>query len=184
MEYRCPIHGKDGPYRDCVYCNDTVSRDKLVDNDPTKPVPVIPYKNPSEKQIHSFASGASSSGHILPYDMLTPTLLARAARRMQKGVEKYKKNDWKKGVHDKKFIVDRLNHAMGHLIKATYEIENGIPMTDDDLAAVVVNCMMAMEYQLFDQRDLPDMQAAATYRLVFGLPQINGPEPPSDESNH
>lgn len=102
----------------------------------------------SEPNIQQFQSGAKSSGNKPPYECLTIDLIRRAALRMQLGMH-YGKHNWKKGSEDKGFIVDRLNHAIEHLIKAQSEIENDIPMTDDDLAAVVVNCMMAMEYQRF-----------------------------------
>jgi len=100
----------------------------------------------TEEPIHHFTSGASSSGHKPPYECLTITLLKRAALRMQKGLH-YGKHNWKKGIKDKAFVLDRLNHAIEHLVKAAHEIDNDIQMTDDDLSAVVVNCMFAMEYQ-------------------------------------
>lgn len=99
--------------------------------------------NEDKKQ---FESGASSSGNVPPYECLTPTFLRRAAERMRLGMH-YGKHNWKKGILDTQFILDRLNHALEHLTKAQREIDNGIPMSDDDLAAVVVNCMFAMEYQ-------------------------------------
>jgi len=100
----------------------------------------------SKEIKHDFESGASSSGNKPPYECLTPTLLRRAAERMRAGLH-YGKHNWKKGINDKQFILDRLNHAIEHLIKAQQEIDNDIEMSDDDLAAVVVNCMFAMEYQ-------------------------------------
>lgn len=100
-----------------------------------------------EEEIHHFKSGASSSGNKPPYECLTLTLLTRAAKRMEKGMH-YGKHNWKKGAIDKAFILDRLNHALEHLVKAQQEIDNDTPMTDDDLAAVVVNCMFAMEFQI------------------------------------
>lgn len=102
---------------------------------------------PKTEEIHTFTSGASSSNHKPPYECLTITLLRRSAMRMQKGMH-YGKHNWKKGIADKQFILDRLNHAIEHLIKAQSEIDNDTEMTDDDLAAVVVNCMFAMEYQI------------------------------------
>jgi len=101
---------------------------------------------PEEEPIHHFTSGASSSGHKPPYECLTIIFLKRAALRMQKGLH-YGKHNWKKGAKDKQFILDRLNHAIEHLVKAANEIDNDIVYNDDDLAAVVVNCMFAMEYQ-------------------------------------
>lgn len=99
-----------------------------------------------DEPIRHYTSGASTSGNKPPYECLTFEFLRRAAERMRKGLH-YGKHNWKKGAADKAFILDRLNHAIEHLKKAQEEIDNDIHMNDDDLAAVVVNCMFAMEYQ-------------------------------------
>lgn len=99
-----------------------------------------------EEKIKDFESGAKSSGNLPPYECLTRDFLRRAAERMRLGMH-YGKHNWKKGASDKAFILDRLNHALEHLTKAMEEIDNDVPYDDDDLAAVVVNCMFAMEYQ-------------------------------------
>lgn len=99
-----------------------------------------------QPKIKEFASGAKSSDNKPPYECLTIEMLSRAAKRMELGMH-YGKHNWKKGCQDKAFILDRLNHAFEHLIKAQAQIDNDAPITDDDLAAVIVNCMFAMEYQ-------------------------------------
>lgn len=93
-----------------------------------------------------FDSGASSSGDYPPYETLTLTFLRRCARRMRLGMH-YGKHNWKKGAQDKKFILERLSHAVEHLHKAMEQIDMDQKMIDDDLSAVAVNCMFAMEYQ-------------------------------------
>ncbi len=97
--------------------------------------------------ITNFESGAKSSGNLPPYECLTPVFLRRCARRMEKGMH-YGKHNWKKGARDKAFILERLNHAMEHLIRAMQEIDSDTYSEDDDLAAISVNCMFAMEYQV------------------------------------
>jgi hypothetical protein len=97
-------------------------------------------------EIKHFESGASSSGNLPPYECLTPLFLHRAAMRMKLGL-RYGKHNWKKGARDKQFILDRLNHAFEHLIKAQQAIDRDELTDDDNLAAVVVNCMFAMEYE-------------------------------------
>jgi hypothetical protein len=52
--------------------------------------------------------------------------------------------NWERGAQEKDYVIERLRHAHKHLRKAMYEIERGVPMKDDDLAAVAVNCMFAM----------------------------------------
>lgn len=94
----------------------------------------------------NFKSGASTSGNAPPYECLTLTFLRRCALRMKLGMH-YGKHNWKKGIEDKQFILDRLNHAMEHLVLAMAKIDSDSPVGDNDLAAVSVNCMFAMEYQ-------------------------------------
>jgi hypothetical protein len=101
---------------------------------------------PSNKDKFDFDSGASSSGTIPPYECLTLNFLRRCARRMQLGLH-YGKHNWKKGAEDKKFILERLGHAVEHLHKAMEQIDTDQRMIDDDLSAVAVNCMFGMEYQ-------------------------------------
>lgn len=97
------------------------------------------------EEIHMI-NGSKTSGHKPNYDLLTPSFLKRAAQRMTDGLH-YGRDNWKKGAETKEYTLDRLNHAFEHLIKATAKIANDEPIGDDDLAAVVVNCMFAMYYQ-------------------------------------
>lgn len=96
--------------------------------------------------LKPFASGATSSGNVPPYECLTRSFQLRCAERMRLGMH-YGKHNWKKGAQDKNFILDRLNHAFEHLLKAMEAIDQDKIPGDDDLAAVCVNCMFAMEYQ-------------------------------------
>lgn len=98
--------------------------------------------------IFHFKSGASTSGNVPPYECLTRRFLERCAKRMELGLH-YGKHNWKRGSTDKEFILDRLNHAFVHLTKAMEAIDQDRVTEDDDLAAVAVNCMFAMEYQFY-----------------------------------
>lgn len=93
-----------------------------------------------------YKSGAKSSGNLPPYECLTLIFLRRCAERMKSGMH-YGKHNWERGTEEKEFILDRLRHAQEHLIKAMRQIDRDEPMQDDDLSAVAVNCMFAMEYQ-------------------------------------
>jgi hypothetical protein len=99
----------------------------------------------SEK--HKFKSGATSSEYKLPFDLINLHVLRRFAARLKLGAEKHGRFNYVKGLRDKEFIIDRLNHAFEHLKLAIDGIENGEIYTDDDLGAVLVNVQMAMEYQ-------------------------------------
>lgn len=92
-------------------------------------------------------SGATSSGKLPPYDLITLNFQNRVAERLQLGAEKHGRFNYRKGLKDREFIMDRLNHAFKHLKLAMDRIESGEVYDDDDLGAVAVNVMMAMEYQ-------------------------------------
>jgi hypothetical protein len=100
------------------------------------------------KQLQAFSSGATSSERLPPYDLITIHFEDRVAKRLQLGAAKHGRFNYRKGLKDKEFIIDRLNHALRHIKIAAALIENGETFSDDDLAGVAVNVMMAMEYQL------------------------------------
>lgn len=105
-------------------------------------------KEMSEKDtdIHTI-NGSKTSGHKPPYELITQTLLRRTAERLRLGAVKHGRWNWKKGAETKEYALDRLSHAFEHVTSAMAKIENDEPVGDDDLAAVVVNCMFAMYYQ-------------------------------------
>jgi len=100
-----------------------------------------------EKKI--FDSGASSSENLPPYELITDSLLDRVAERLRLGEQKYGRHNWRQGLTDKQFIQDRLNHAFKHLRNLQNQIEyDDNSILDDDAAAIIVNIMFIMEYQL------------------------------------
>lgn len=114
----------------------------------------VACENKKEKwEKQTFKSGATSSEQVPGYDMLSELFLTRVAKRFDLGKEKYGKFNYRKGLKDKEFIIDRLNHAFLHLKKAVDRIENDLPYEDDDLSAVAVNIAMAMEYQVENALD-------------------------------
>ena len=97
---------------------------------------------------HTFASGAMSSGQKPRYDLIPLWALQRIAARFQLGAEKYGVNNWQKGAADKDFILDRINHAIEHLMILKDRIHtNGLSSDDDDAAAVVLNAIFVMCYE-------------------------------------
>jgi len=100
-----------------------------------------------EQELQEFKSGATSSEQLPPYDLIPLSLLRRTAIRFGIGAVKHGRFNYRKGLEDKEFIMDRLNHAFLHLKKAMDAIESGTPTEDDNLGAVAVNVAMAMEYE-------------------------------------
>lgn len=100
--------------------------------------------------VHTFASGAQSSGrkpayHLVP---LIP-LLDRVARRFEVGVSKYGLDSWRKGIGDQEWLLDRANHALAHLSDVLTQLKNGEPSSEsrdgDALAAVGWFCFVLAE---------------------------------------
>jgi hypothetical protein len=101
-------------------------------------------------EIHQFSSGAKSSGRKPRYDLIPAHALERIARRFELGAEKYGVNNWKKGADDKDFILDRINHAIEHLLimkDRIHDDEGYGSAVDDDAAAVCLNAIFVMEHQ-------------------------------------
>lgn len=128
---KCEIHNE---YLPCIRCQ----------------IEIVEVKN-QDKQ--TFKSGATSSGQVPGYDMLPELFLTRVAKRFDLGKEKHGKFNYRKGLQDKEFIIDRLNHAFLHLKRAIDLIENNTPFEDDNLAAVAVNVAMAMEFEYINHLD-------------------------------
>lgn len=121
----------------------------------TRGIPVNPQMSHSQYQekyrtqqeIQIFTSGAASSGNVARYDLISLQLLDRLGDRLKLGAVKYGPFQYRKGLKDKAFILDRLNHAIRHIRLAQDLIHEGLPFNDDDLAGAVCSIMFAMEYQ-------------------------------------
>lgn len=100
---------------------------------------------------HTFQSGAMSSGQKPRYDLIPDWALVRIADRFKLGADKYGVDNWQKGLGDRDFIIDRLNHAIEHIYRVIRLMRGPHvvvwEVTDDDLAAVVLNAIFAMGYQ-------------------------------------
>lgn len=99
------------------------------------------------KPKHTHKSGATSSGNYPKYYLIPLCFIRRTAERFTYGAERHGEYNWKKGLKDRDFILDRLSHAMVHLQKAMDNIAQNRPSTDDDLGGVACNVAMAMEYE-------------------------------------
>ena len=81
-------------------------------------------------------SGAKSSERQPRYDLIPATALRRVVRRFELGAEKHGEGNWKKGIGDPAWLLDRVNHAITHLYKVAEEIKAGYRDKDDNAAAV------------------------------------------------
>jgi len=71
------------------------------------------YKDPSK--LHISESGATSSHVPLRYDLIPRSLLERAAERYTMGISIHGERGYQKGLGDRGFIINRINHIYEHL---------------------------------------------------------------------
>lgn len=94
------------------------------------------------------ASGAKSSErkpdyHLVPFGVF----LRRLAARYSAGSEKYGKGNWRRGLGDQEYVMERANHTLEHLLKAMDDFDRGVTTGDDDLAAVIWGAIFLMAAQ-------------------------------------
>lgn len=85
--------------------------------------------------LHTFDSGAKSSP-APRYDLVPRILLDAVERRFALGAEKYGERQWEAGLRDPKFLRERANHALTHLLNYIHGTDNGEDSPMDNLAAV------------------------------------------------
>lgn len=83
----------------------------------------------------TFTSGAQSSGDVARFDLVPRTFLERVARRFGVGAEKYGDMRYRKGLRDREFILERLNHLQQH-VQAYLAPQAVTEAVDDNLAAI------------------------------------------------
>lgn len=76
-----------------------------------------------------FKSGAKSTSIKPRYDLIPIEALTYMAERFAKGLEYHGENNYKKGLNDKSFKTDRINHAIAHL----QNYANNRPFEDDSV---------------------------------------------------
>lgn len=87
-----------------------------------------------------FTSGAASS-KIPRYDLIPHNALKRLAKRFELGLERHKERSWngrssQEALLDKEWIIARAAHAIDHAFKLLTKLHKGLPLEDDDAAAI------------------------------------------------
>lgn len=82
-----------------------------------------------------FPSGATSSGDVPRFDLVPRSFVERVARRFGLGAGKYGDFQYRKGLRDREYILDRLNHLQMHVQRyvAPQTVDEAM---DDNLAAI------------------------------------------------
>lgn len=94
----------------------------------------------------TFRSGAQSSGNALRYDLIPRSFLRRVALRFGMGAEKYPPFNYRSGLADKEYILDRINHLQEHF-QGYIAPENEDDLTDDNLGAIAWGCAFLCEVE-------------------------------------
>lgn len=120
----------------------------------------------TEKTVTGKRSNAMSSTEQLFYHDIPPELIKRLAKRYTVGHKKYSGDvtmnlNWRSGLHDPFYCMDRLNHVIEHLMNF---LEDG-DVRDDNLGAIVWGCAYLMEVE----RLYPDVLTQ-----VVGQMQLHG----------
>jgi hypothetical protein len=107
---------------------------------------VLENEGENEKVIVGKKSAAMSSKQCLFYHDVPPELYRRIAQRHTGGHLKYIKEitmnlNWREGLDDPHYIMDRLNHMMQHMVDF---LDTG-NQNDDNLAAIAWSAGFLME---------------------------------------
>lgn len=88
-------------------------------------------------------SPAVSSHKALNYNLISPHLIMRLAKRLSDGAIKYGGLQWRQGINDAEYIADRFNHTFQHILNFMAEGNT----KDDNLAAALwgLHCLMEVE---------------------------------------
>lgn len=111
-------------------------------------------------ELTKHPSGATSS-KVSDYAQIPKHSLDRLAARFAYGEKIHGRHNWKKGLHDKSYLIDRLNHVICHTLTLIEELERGEFGSDDNAAAIMWGGMFACEatkIQFLDKKP-PELQS-------------------------
>ena len=92
------------------------------------------YPNPIGVYIAG-PSGALSSSKKIRFDLLPRTFLERVAKRFELGAHKYPAFNYKQGLEDKEYIIERINHLIQHVNEFLSPLDSE-EWDDDNLSAI------------------------------------------------
>jgi hypothetical protein len=86
---------------------------------------------------------AVSSHKALNFNLVSPYMIIRLAKRLSDGATKYGSYQWRQGINDAEYITDRFNHTFQHMLN--FMIDGNTK--DDNLGAMLwgIHCLMEVE---------------------------------------
>ena len=101
----------------------------------TTSAPTITEAEKEDIVIHK--SGASSS-YCPDYSQIPLEAMTALAQRFELGALKHGKGNWKNGIPDKDYVIQRLNHVIRHAYTMIGKLEGNIPIDGDDDAGALM----------------------------------------------
>lgn len=102
-------------------------------------------KEAKESDTISTPSGAKTSPSPR-FDLLPHRALLRVAQRYEKGLARYGKNNWQKGLGDNEYAIERINHVIEHCYRLIDKLEGRSTDTDDDAGAIAWGGLFLCEF--------------------------------------
>lgn len=84
--------------------------------------------------IHSSGAGTSKTPR---FDLIPRDALIRLADRYELGL-KYGEDNWRKGMEDKAYVIERISHVVDHALKLREKLKGRLPHDGDDDAAAIM----------------------------------------------
>lgn len=108
-----------------------------------------------DKVTHS--SGATSS-YCPDFGQIPLGALKALALRYELGEKKHGRDNWRKGLADDRYVIERLNHVIYHAMKAINKLEGKLEDNgDDDAGAIMWGGAFLSEALAIRERKAPDV---------------------------
>jgi hypothetical protein len=91
----------------------------------------------SDKTTTSAISGAKSSA-VPRLDLIPHRALVRLAGRYEKGLARYGRNNWQKGLTELDYVLERAAHVLNHTLILIEKLQGLRPDDGDDDAAAIM----------------------------------------------
>jgi hypothetical protein len=90
--------------------------------------------NTDDKVTHICGATTSKAPR---FDLIPAEALYRLAQRFELGEMKHGHNNWRKGLDDDSYILERANHVIKHTLILMAKIQGDLPWDEDDDAAAI-----------------------------------------------
>jgi hypothetical protein len=90
------------------------------------------------KRVSTTKPEKAKSSKVPRLDLIPREALLRLAKRFELGLEHYGKDNWRNGLADHEYILERIAHIQNHCAILVEKLEGRIPPDgDDDVGAIL-----------------------------------------------